>query len=104
MGAADIFFRAIALAILLFVVALLALTFASFWIENVSPLRQALIFATLSVGAAGAPLLLTYLARAAAGARDGNDARARFFSVFTILVVVLAVLFGGLMASGQIGV
>lgn len=104
MGAVDVFVRAVALAILLFVVALLALTFVSFWVENVSPLRWALIFATLSVGSAGGPLLLIYLARAAAGAPGGDDVRARFFSIFTILVVVLAVLFGGLMASGQISV
>jgi hypothetical protein len=104
MGAVDVFVRAIALAILLFVVALLALTFLSFWVEDVSPLRQAVIFATLSVGSAGGPLLLIYLARAAAGARGGDDTRARLFSIFTVLVVVLAVLFGGLIASGQISV
>ena len=104
MDTIDVFVRAIALSILLFIAAFLPLSFSSFWWETVHPLRYALTFAALSVGLAGSPLLLIYLTRAAGGATTDRDARARYFGIFVVFVVISAVLVGSLMVFGQIGV
>jgi hypothetical protein len=102
MEAIDVFVRTVAITILLFVLAVLVLTLVGFWLDGVVPLRQALIFAVISIVSAGLPILLIYLTRAAAGAASDGAVRARYFSIFTILLAGVAILVVMLMASGSI--
>lgn len=102
MSAIDIFVRAAAIAVLLFVMAFLALTFAGLWLDGIAPFRQASVFAAISIVSAGIPILLIYLTRAASGTTGGGEVRARYFSVFTILLAGTATIVAALMVSGSL--
>ncbi len=102
MGMFDVFTRAVAVTMLLFLISFLVLSLLGFWISAVAPLRHALLLSLLSVACAGVPILLIYLTRAATGAATGAEARARYFFVFAALSGVLAIVFATLIASGQI--
>jgi len=102
MGMFDVFARAVAVTVLLFIVSLLVLSLLGFLVDAVSPLEHALLIALLSVACAGAPILLVYLTRAATGASTNADARARYFFVFAALSAALTVLFASLIVAGQI--
>jgi len=102
MGMFDVFARAVAVTVLLFIVSFLILSLLGFWVDAVSPLRHALLLALLSVACAGTPMLLVYLTRAATGAATNDDARARYFFAFATLSAALDIVFASLIVAGQI--
>ena len=102
MGMFDVFVRAVAVTVLLFIISFLVLSMLGFWIDAVSPLRHAALLALLSTVCAAAPMLLIYLTRAATGAATDAGARARYFFAFAALSAALAVVFASLVVAGQI--
>jgi len=103
MSTADILARVAAITALIFLMAWILLRFASVAWSGVSPLSHALLFSLLTVASAGLPLLVVHLAYTAMGGSAQSDAgRGRYFTVFTVLAPICALLFAWLLAFGHV--
>lgn len=99
----DVLARIAAITVLIFLMALIFLRFASVVWPDLSPLALSLFFTLLSVSSAGLPLLVIHLVRVAMGGSIDDAGRARYFFVFTLLTSFFAMLFAWLLAFGHVG-